>query len=93
MAFFCEQIDGAAVGSPVSPVVANLYMDFFEDLALASTQVTFRMWKRYVDNTFSIVKRGTEGKFLHHFNSVCCAIKFTMEVEKDGALPFLDTLL
>ncbi len=28
----CEQvIDGAAMGSPVSAVVANLYMEFFEE--------------------------------------------------------------
>ena len=90
---FYEQIDGAAMGSPVSPVVANLYMEFFEDMALGSTPVTFRMWKRYVDDTCYIVKRGTEEKLLHHLNSVCCAIKFTMEVEKDGAFSFIDTLL
>ena len=33
---FYEQTHGAAVGSPVSPVVANLYMGFFEDRALTS---------------------------------------------------------
>ena len=31
---FYEQKKGAAMGSPVSAVVANLYMEFFEDLAL-----------------------------------------------------------
>lgn len=27
---FYEQVKGAAMGSPLSPVVANLYMDAFE---------------------------------------------------------------
>ena len=31
---FYEQQVGAAMGSPVSAVVANLYMEFFEELAL-----------------------------------------------------------
>ena len=31
---FYEQRQGAAMGSPVSAVVANLYMEFFEELAL-----------------------------------------------------------
>ena len=33
---FYEQRQGAAMGSPVSAVVANLYMEFFEELALES---------------------------------------------------------
>ena len=31
---FYEQKEGAAMGSPVSAVVANLYIEFFEELAL-----------------------------------------------------------
>ena len=31
---YCEQNQGAAMESPVSPVVANLYMEFFEDRTL-----------------------------------------------------------
>ena len=30
---------------------------------------------------------------LDHLNSVCLSIKFTVEVEKEVTLPFLDTLL
>ena len=33
---FYEQRQGAAMGSPASAVVANLYMEFFEELALES---------------------------------------------------------
>ena len=31
---FFEQMKGAAMGSPVSPIVANIYMEAFEDRAL-----------------------------------------------------------
>ena len=31
---FCEQVEGAAMGSPVSPIVANLYMEYLEQKAL-----------------------------------------------------------
>ena len=31
---FYEQREGAAMGSPVSAIVANLYMKFFEQLAM-----------------------------------------------------------
>ena len=32
---FYEQVEGTAMGSPVSPIVANLYMDHLEQKALS----------------------------------------------------------
>ena len=32
------QIHGAAMGSPVSPIVCNLYMEYFEQRALATAE-------------------------------------------------------
>ena len=31
-----DMLQGAAMGSPVSPVIANIYMKYFKELALAS---------------------------------------------------------
>ena len=90
---FYEQREGAAMGSPVSAVVANLYMEFFEELALKSAPSKPRLWKRYVDDTCCIVKKGTVEGLLSHLNSVRPSIRFTVEVEREGSLPFLDTLL
>ena len=73
--------------------VANLYMKFFEELALRSAPVTPRLWKRYVDDTCCILKKGMAEALLGHLNSVRPSIKFTVEIEKEGTLPFLDTLL
>ena len=33
---FFEQVEGAAMGSPVSPIVANLYMEYLEHKALST---------------------------------------------------------
>ena len=33
---FYEQVEGAAMGSPVSPIVANLYMEYLEHEALSN---------------------------------------------------------
>ena len=58
---FYEQQEGAAMGSPVSAVIANLYMEVFEEQALQSCdpQLRPRVWKRYVDDTFVISTRAS----------------------------------
>ena len=38
------------MGFPFSAVVANLNMEFFEDLAMETAQTRPRLWKRYVDD-------------------------------------------
>ena len=76
----------------MSLVVANIYMEVFEDLALRTTP-TPRIWKRYVDDTFCMMEKKHTQTFLDHLNSLRPTIQFTMELEKDGSLPFLDTLL
>ena len=45
---FYKQREGAAMGSPVSASVANLYMEFFEDLALSQAPADYvpSIWKR-----------------------------------------------
>ena len=68
-------------------------MDLFEDIALHTAPSRPRLWKRYVDDTSCIVKKGEVDKFLQHLNGIRPSIKFTVEVEEGGKLPFLDTLL
>ena len=61
-----------------------------------STQVCpskAQLWKKYVGDTCCIVKKGTMEGLLSRLYSVTPSIKFTVEVEKDGSLPFLGTLL
>ena len=43
---------GLAMGSPLSPVMANIYKEYFEEMALGSTSLKSSMWLRYVEQGF-----------------------------------------
>ena len=91
---FFEQVEGAAMGSPVSPIVANLYMEYLEQKSLGTALHHPRFWCRYVDDTFVIHKEANKQGFLQHINSVDPAIKFTVEDNReDGSIPFLDIIV
>ena len=62
---FCEQREGATIGSHISAVVANLYVESFEELVMSQHP---RLWKRYVKDTFCI-----------HLKSIRLTINFNME--------------
>ena len=75
-----DQQDGAAMGSPatVSAVIPNLYMeDFEEEQALSSVPTAPKIWKRYVDDTFTILERNDVEDFLQHLNTQQPTIRFT----------------
>ena len=86
-----EQKDGAAMGSHVSAVIANIFMEDFEERAITSAIYKLKIWKRYVDDTLTILDRDQVDGFLQHLNNQQPTIRFTMETEKDNSIPFLDT--
>ena len=91
---FYQQTEGAAMGSPISPIVANLFMEDLEVQAIKTSSAPPALWKRYVDDTFTIIKKENRNSFLQHLNSIHPNIKFTCEkVREDGVMPFLDILI
>ncbi|KAI8505985.1 hypothetical protein Bbelb_163380 [Branchiostoma belcheri] len=92
-----QQKFGTAMGSPVSPVLANLFMEWLEQETIATAPITCRpkIWKRYVDDVMEIVKKGVHQDLTDHLNNIdpTGSIQFTHEEEKDNTLPFLDILL
>ncbi|XP_068756304.1 uncharacterized protein [Montipora capricornis] len=88
-----KQIHGCAMGSPVSPVVANLCMEEIEKTAINTSTVSPKFWKRYVDDSFCIIKSDAVASFHDSLNSIDQHISFTIEHESNGQLPFLDTLI
>ena len=91
---FYEQVEGEPMGSPVSPIVANMYIECFKRKALRSAINPPWAWFRFVDDTWVIQKQAYKQEFLEHLNKVDPAIKFTVEDSKDnGAIPFLNTLV
>ena len=81
------------MGSPVSPVVANLCMEEIEELAHSQSTLPPKKWFRFVDDTFSIIKKYALTSFFNLLNSIDTHIKFTIEHESDGKLSFLDVLV
>lgn len=83
------------MGSPLSPIMANLYMEYFEKKALESYPLKPAWWKRFVDDTNIKWTHGKADleKFFINLNSISSEIKFTMELEENMSIPFLDILI
>ena len=75
----------------VSPIVANLYMEHFEERAIREAPHPPDIWLRYVDDTFTVLQESEVEHFTYHLNSMDENIKFTVKPEQDNTLAFLDT--
>ena len=51
---YYDQIDGVAMGSPLGPVLANIFMRYFEEKWVMNGTVRPSFWYRYVDDTFTM---------------------------------------
>ena len=81
------------MGSPVSPIVVHLYMEYFEHKALGTATHPLECGLGICMAHFFIQKEDHKQNFLEHINSVDPAIKFTVEDKEDGAIPFLETIV
>ena len=90
---YYKQKQGAAMGSPISPIIANIFMEEFEVKALQSFPNPPSIWLRFVDDTFVINKAEYSQDLLQHINNQDPHIQFTVEPTQQGSLPFLDTLV
>ena len=88
-----KQIHGCAIGSPVSPVVTNLCIKAIEEIAMNTTPVLPKVWKRYVDDSFCFIKRNAVGSFQTTLNSIDQHISFTIEEKNNNQIAFLDVLV
>ena len=88
-----EQTDGVAMGSPLRPLLANVFMSSLEEkLELEGKLPDY--YRRYVDDTLTIMPNITTATdFLNTLNHAHPSVNFTMGIEKDGMLPFLGTQL
>ena len=89
---FYSQEDGMAMGSSLSPIFADIFMEDFEERALLSAPHKPRLWLRYVDDTF-VIWPHDESKldsWLESLNNISPSIRLTMEKEVNNKLPFLD---
>jgi hypothetical protein len=92
---YYQQKEGMAMGSLLSPVFSNIFVEHFEKLALDTAEHTPALWLRYIEDTFVVWSGGLASlqESFNHSNSLRPTIKFTLEIEIDSAVPFLDALL
>ena len=85
-----KQVDGVAMGSPVSSVIADIFMENLEMKAFQGYGTVPRVWKRFVDDVLAVVRKAEVERFLDHLNNTHPNILFTMELEQNRSLPFMD---
>jgi len=75
-----EQVDGVAMGSPLGPLMANIFMCGIEEqLEIQNKMPAF--YKRYVDDTFSKMPDAkAASEFLSTLNEIHPSVSFTMEL-------------
>ena len=91
---YYDQVDGVAMGSPLGPVLANIFMCQFEEKWVMNSSIRPAIWFRYVDDTFTLFdNKESAVKFLDYLNSRHDHIKFTIEFEQHSEIPFLDIVI
>ena len=76
---FYEQVQGVTMGSPINPIVANLYMEDFKIRATITSNNPPRLFRRDVGVTSANQKTAHKKKFQKHINSINPCIQFTTE--------------
>ncbi|XP_076030601.1 uncharacterized protein LOC143018906 [Oratosquilla oratoria] len=84
---------GTPMASPASVILAEITMKCFEEEVLVAAPTSLKLWVRYVDDVFAVLKEGEVDGFLAQLNSKNKAIQFEMDKEVEGKLPFLDILV
>ena len=93
---FYIQTDGIAMGSPLGPTLANVFLCHWEEIWLRKCPKKFAplYYKRYMDDTFLLFNSHDDVKKFHKYiGSRHKSMTFTFETERENTLPFLDVMV
>ena len=91
-----QQVDGVAIGSPLGPSLANVFLAYYEQIWFNDCPDEFKpvYFKRYVDDIYVLFWSPHHlQKFNECLNTKHANIKFTSEKEVNESLPFLDVII
>ena len=91
---FYRQKFGMQMGNCLSPVLSNIYMEYYETRIANSVLPDDIFWVRYVDDIFAVIKleEDIEG-LLTNLNDLVPSISFTVEKEENKSISFLDVTI
>ena len=84
------QKGGLPMGSPFSPILADIVMDDLEKEILTTLGFQLTLYLRYVNNILIVVPDKEIDNILQFFNASQFNIKFTLEKEREQTINFLD---
>ena len=84
---------GVAMGSPLGPVLAGIFMVSLENTLMPKLSEHMGPWKRYVDDTITTIKPRSIEYVMSILNSFHNNIDFTYELENNSTISFLDVLV
>ena len=92
---FYHQIDGVAMGSPLAPVLANIFIDFYESKWLNEYNLNKpKFYLRYVDDILAALDKEQDSlHFLNFFNKRHPNIKCLIEKQINHSIAFLDVFI
>ena len=80
------------MGSPLSPLLCDIDMHYFGEKLFSVHK--FPLWFRCVDDTFVLVPSNTDfSSLLSLVSLINSCIQFTLEVENNNSVSFLDVLV
>jgi len=86
-------IYGTPMGSPLSPIIANLVMQDLEEITLGTIKCDIPFYYRYVDDIILAAPNNEITKIVEIFNEYHSRLQFTVEYENNRSLSFLDLLI
>ncbi|CAF3033919.1 unnamed protein product [Rotaria sp. Silwood2] len=90
-----KQIDGVAMGNPLAPIIADLWMQKMEQKLNRFSTNKPMIWLRYVDDVFCLftISKTKILEFHTRINKWHNNLHFTLKFEENNSIEFLDVLV
>ena len=88
-----KQIEGCAMGSSISSVIAQMVLEELESEVISKLPFQLPYFYRYVDDCITAVPKTKTTDTLNAFNAFHPKLKFTIEIEENNKINFLDMTL